>query len=79
MLIGVTGIAVGMQNRIMANMIHITVIRLIIKPNFPREYVECLTALRPRTRDTRIGMPYDVLRQMVATPVKALNAAVDPK
>lgn len=76
---GVTGMAVGIQKSTIARAIQTIVQMLMKNPNFPKEKVECLTALRPRRRETKIGMPYDTDKQIVATPVKALNADVDPK
>lgn len=68
-----------MQNSTIANAIQQRTMMLIAKPNFPKLKVDDLTILRPRTTLTRMGMPYAQLRQMVATPVKELKAAVDPK
>ncbi|KAI7091974.1 hypothetical protein KC356_g108 [Hortaea werneckii] len=47
-------------------------------PNLPSEKVECFTILRPRSTETRIGRPYPHDKQIVATPVKELKAAVEP-
>lgn len=79
MVEAVTGKLTGMQNRTMARLIQQRQRPLMTYPNLPSENVESLTLARPRRRETRMGRPYPQDRQMVATPVKLLNAAVEPK
>jgi hypothetical protein len=68
-----------MQNKTIASVIHVIVAILMKNPNFPSENVEWRTARRPRRTETNIGIPYETERQIVAHPVNALKAAVDPK
>lgn len=70
---------VGMQKITMARAIQARQMPLIRNPKRPREKAECLMSLRPRRTETKMGSPYPHDRQMVATPVKLLNAAVEPK
>lgn len=79
MLSAVTGILTGMEKSTIANNIHTMVIELITNPNLPSEKVLCATAFLPRTRDTRIGIPYEHDKHIVAQPVNELKAAVEPK
>jgi hypothetical protein len=48
-------------------------------PNLPNENGASLTNALLRKTEHRMGNPYDAPRQIVATPVKALKAAYDPK
>lgn len=68
-----------MQKRATASDIQATVSTLIAYPKTPNEKMEFRTASRPRTTEMRMGSPYEVDRQIVATPVNELNAADDPK
>ena len=75
-----TGMDVGIQKSTTARQIQQTVMQLMRKPQRrPSEKDESRTARRPRSMEIRMGRPYEVDRQMVATPVNELNAALDPK
>ena len=79
MLDASTGKLTGMQKMTMARHIQQRQMMLMARPNFPSEKLERFTILRPRSTDTSIGSPYAQDKQIVATPVKLLKAAVEPK
>jgi hypothetical protein len=64
-----------MQNNTTARPIHIMVTELITNPNFPSENGEFATSFLPRSNEMRIGIAYEVLKHIVATPVNELKAA----
>ena len=70
---------VGRQNKTMAREIQSRVTTLMAKPKRPSEKVAWTRWRRPWQSETRMGSPYEVDRQMVATPVKLLKAAEEPK
>lgn len=79
MVVLVTGITAGMLKRQMAKSIQRTVIAFTSVPHLPRLKGASFTSLRPLSKEMATGRAYEVPRQMTPTPLKALNAAEEPR